>query len=87
MNGVGEGIGAAIEGGILSRAVEPSRGEATGAPPAASECVNCGAMVTGHYCGECGQKAHVHRSLAAIGHDIMHGVLHLDGKLWKTLPL
>jgi hypothetical protein len=28
-----------------------------------------------------------HRSLAAIGHDIMHGVLHLDGKLWNTLPL
>ncbi|OBV11237.1 DUF3667 domain-containing protein [Erythrobacter dokdonensis] len=87
MNGVGEGIGAAIEGGILSRAVEPSRGEATGAPPATSECLNCGAMVTGPYCGECGQKAHVHRSLAAIGHDIMHGVLHLDGKLWNTLPL
>jgi hypothetical protein len=44
-------------------------------------------MVSGHYCAHCGQKAHVHRSLAAIGHDIMHGVLHLDGKLWNTLPL
>ena len=87
MNGIGEGIGAAIEGGLLGRAVEPARGEATGAPPASGECANCGAMVTGHYCGQCGQKAHVHRSLAAIGHDIMHGVLHLDGKLWNTLPL
>ncbi|MDC8755718.1 DUF3667 domain-containing protein [Erythrobacter sp. sf7] len=87
MNGIGEGIGAAIEGGLLSRAVEPVHGEASGAPHAPSECANCGATVTGHYCGQCGQKAHVHRSLAAIAHDIMHGVLHLDGKLWNTLPL
>jgi hypothetical protein len=87
MNGLGEGIGAAVEGGLLARALEPSRGVPPSPPPAPSECANCGAMVTGHYCGQCGQKAHVHRSLAAIGHDIMHGVLHLDGKLWNTLPL
>jgi hypothetical protein len=87
MTGIGEGIGAAIEGGLLSRAVEPAHGEASGKPHAAAPCANCGATVTGHYCGHCGQKAHVHRSLAAIGHDIMHGVLHLDGKLWNTLPL
>lgn len=30
-----------------------------------------------------GQKAHV----AAIGHDLIYGVLHLDGKFWRTLPL
>jgi hypothetical protein len=87
MNGIGEGIGAAIEGGLLSRAVEPAHGEAASPAPAPSQCANCGAIVTGHYCGQCGQKAHVHRSLAAILHDIMHGVLHLDGKLWNTLPL
>lgn len=87
MNGMGDGIGAAIEGGLFGRAVEPAHGEASDAPHPQAECANCGAMVTGHYCGQCGQKAHVHRSLAAIGHDIMHGVLHLDGKLWNTLPL
>ncbi len=87
MNGIGEGIGAAVEGGLLSRAVEPAHGEIAGAPHAPAACANCGARVNGHYCGQCGQKAHVHRSLAAIGHDIMHGVLHLDGKLWNTLPL
>lgn len=87
MNGIGEGIGAAIEGGLLARAVEPSQGEVQQQPHAPTACLNCGAMVTGAYCGQCGQKAHVHRSLAAIGHDIMHGVLHLDGKLWNTLPL
>jgi len=87
MNGLGESVGAAIEGGLLGRAVEPAHGEASGQRPVPAPCANCGAPVSDHYCGHCGQKAHIHRSLAAIGHDIMHGVLHLDGKLWNTLPL
>ena len=87
MNGIGEGIGAAIEGGLVARAVEPAHGTAGKPAPAAATCANCGAMVSGHYCAQCGQKAHLHRSLAAIGHDLVHGVLHLDGKLWNTLPL
>lgn len=88
MSGLGEGIGAAIEGGLLARAVEPDRGETSGHSAADTvTCANCGAIYHGHYCPACGQKAHIHRSLAAIGHDIMHGVLHLDGKLWETLPL
>ncbi|WP_129793438.1 DUF3667 domain-containing protein [Sphingosinicella sp. CPCC 101087] len=52
-----------------------------------SNCLNCRAAVQTRYCGECGQKVHVHRSVGAIGHDLVHGVLHLDGKLWRTLPL
>lgn len=87
MNGLGEGIGAVIEGGLLGRAAEPGHGEGTGGAHMPAECANCSAEFSGHYCPNCGQKAHVHRSLAAIGHDIMHGVLHLDGKLWETLPL
>ncbi|MGY6551141.1 MAG: DUF3667 domain-containing protein [Erythrobacter sp.] len=86
MNGIGEGIGAAVEGGLVGRAIEPAHGEAS-TRHETSECLNCGAMVSGAYCGQCGQPAHVHRSLTAVGHDIMHGVLHLDGKLWNTLPL
>jgi len=53
----------------------------------ATTCLNCGAPVAARYCGECGQMAHLHRSLGAIGHDLAHGVLHLDGKFWRTLPL
>ena len=87
MNGFGEGIGTAIEGGLLGRAVEPKTGEAADHSGGAATCANCQTVFSGHYCPECGQKAHVHRSLAAIGHDILHGVLHLDGKLWDTLPL
>ncbi len=50
-------------------------------------CQNCGSTLQGKYCCSCGQRAHVHRSLSAIGHDLAHGVLHIDGKIWNTLPL
>jgi Protein of unknown function (DUF3667) len=87
MSGLGDGIGTVIEGGLLGRAVEPKTGEGGEHASGPATCANCQTIFSGHYCPECGQKAHVHRSLTAIGHDIMHGVLHLDGKLWDTLPL
>jgi len=89
MSDIAEGIGGAIEGALTGRAVEPAQGE--GAKSAATTqpetCANCGGLVTSTYCPECGQKRHVHRSLSAIFHDLIHGVLHLDGKFWLTLPL
>jgi hypothetical protein len=85
-----EGIGDAVTGGMIARAFEPDGGS-----PEAGEhegeiggdCLNCGAELTGPYCRMCGQKARVQRSVGAIVHDIVHGVLHLDGKFWRTLPL
>lgn len=50
-------------------------------------CANCATPLAGDHCHGCGQPAHIHRSVAAIGHDLWHGVLHLDGKLAHTLPL
>jgi outer membrane murein-binding lipoprotein Lpp len=29
----------------------------------------------------------VHRTLGAFFHDFLHGVLHFEGKIWRTLPL
>lgn len=49
-------------------------------------CANCGAALTGPYCAQCGQAAHIHRSLHSLGHDILHGVFHFEGKIWRTLP-
>jgi hypothetical protein len=34
-----------------------------------------------------GQHAHVHRTLEAFFHDFAHGVLHFEGKIFRTLPL
>ena len=51
------------------------------------ECANCGADVGGAYCSNCGQKTHLHRSVRGFLHDMLHGVMHFDGKLWRTLPM
>jgi len=82
-----EAIGAAVEGGLVAKAVDDegklvhAKGEASG------NCLNCKAPVIGNYCGNCGQPLHVHRSIGALWHDILHGVLHFEGKFWRTLPL
>lgn len=49
-------------------------------------CRNCGTELTGAFCAACGQRAHLHRSLLALGHDLLHGVFHFEGKVWRTLP-
>jgi hypothetical protein len=81
-----EAIGDAITGGVVGRAVEPKAGEADGHTHEAN-CLNCGARLEGPYCHECGQHAHVHRTLSAFFHDFAHGVLHFEGKIFRTLPL
>lgn len=69
-------------------------GAAAGAPPpvegghfAESACLNCGTALIGRHCHQCGQAAHLHRTMGALWHDIAHGALHFDGKIWRTLPL
>jgi hypothetical protein len=79
-----EAIGDAVTGGLAARALEPEAGEGKTHEKA---CLNCGAGLLGPHCHVCGQKGHVHRTLTAWWHDFLHGVLHLDGKLWHTLPL
>ena len=88
MSDIPEAMGTAAAGGLLASAVE-GEGSTVSKRPSGEPgtCLNCGALLTGAHCHGCGQKASVHRSLKAIGHDLMHGVLHLDGKLWRTLPL
>jgi hypothetical protein len=84
MNEIG-GIGEAVTGSMLARAVEPEAGEHKEGRP--GNCLNCGGALQGPYCHLCGQTAHVHRSLAAFWHDLAHGVLHFEGKIWRTLPM
>jgi hypothetical protein len=80
-----EGIGEVVTGGLIARAVEPEAGE--GGHQGGGACLNCGTALAGDYCHSCGQQAHVHRTLGAFWHDLAHGVLHFEGKIWRTLPL
>jgi uncharacterized protein DUF3667 len=80
-----EGMGEAVTGGLVARAVEPRAGEAR--HEGGGNCLNCGGALAGPYCHACGQQGHVHRTLHAFWHDLLHGVLHFEGKIWRTLPL
>ena len=82
----GEIVGDIAQGALIARAVEPDHGRADG-PAHGSACLNCGTALLGSHCHACGQAAHVHRTLGAFFHDLMHGVFHFEGKIWRTLPL
>jgi hypothetical protein len=78
----------ALTGALVAREIE---GQASSmAQPRLDEargtCRNCGATLAGAYCAACGQAAHIHRTLASLGHDILHSVFHFDGKFWRTIP-
>lgn len=85
MSGDIESIGAAITAGLAGAAVEPRHGGADG--HGGARCLNCGTSLVGSHCHRCGQRADVHRSFGAIGHDLVHAIFHFEGKLWNTLPL
>jgi hypothetical protein len=84
MEGHSEAAADVITGGVIARAIEPAAGEGKG--HGHGECRNCGATVSGAYCSNCGQTTHLHRSLVSLGHDILHGVFHFEGKVWHTIP-
>ncbi|MBA2918662.1 DUF3667 domain-containing protein [Sphingomonas sp. MAH-20] len=84
MSGLSD-AGDVVTGGLWAAAVEPGHGRAVEGTHG-GVCLNCGEALTGPYCAQCGQTAHVHRTLGAMWHDLSHSVLHFDGKIWRTLP-
>lgn len=87
MSDIFEGIGTAAQGGLLSRALEPDSGAKSPHPHQPERCLNCDTALEGAYCHACGQQGHLHRTIGAFMHDLLHGALHFEGKLWHTLPL
>jgi len=90
MTDIAEGVGTAVEGGLFARAVAGKSSQTTTLSKghfAEGACLNCGTELIGDHCHSCGQQAHLHRTLSAFMHDLLHGALHFDGKTWRTLPL
>ncbi len=91
MDDLGEAVGTAAEGGLIGRALASEQRKPGGETLlhghfAEDTCLNCGTGLTGPHCHQCGQKAHLHRTIGAFLHDLLHGALHFDGKTWRTLP-
>lgn len=56
------------------------------APPGA-RCANCAAVLLGPWCHQCGQVAEdFHRSIWRLIGEVFEGLVHVDGRLWRTLP-
>lgn len=56
---------------------------------AQSNCTNCGDPRTATYCANCGEQQPGHHDLTVkhFLHELVHEMLHLDGKLWRTLKV
>ncbi len=80
-------IGDIAGGALAARAVEPAHGESTEGHTHEAVCLNCGTALVGSHCHSCGQAAHVHKTISAFFHDLVHGVFHFEGKIWRTLPM
>ena len=80
-----DAAGGAATAGLVSGAIEKPTGKAGEAH--SGVCTDCGAAVESRFCPECGQPTHVHRSLLHLVEEVLHGVLHFDARIWRTLPL
>jgi len=63
------------------------RRRAKHALPIGAPCANCATPLAGPWCHACGQLGEdFHRSTFKLIAEAFEGVLHIDGRLWKTLP-
>jgi Protein of unknown function (DUF3667) len=86
MTGELDAAGTLAAGSLVARQLDAPAQPPHAAPKLAA-CANCAAPITGNFCGQCGQTAHVARSIGHIFHDLLHGILHFDSKGWRTLPM
>ena len=97
MTGDIEAFGQMSTAGLAASQLDGPRARGAAHRPATAEprdphdlahgaCANCGTVLTGAFCAACGQSAHVHRSVAHIFEEFLHGIWHFDSKAWATLP-
>ena len=55
--------------------------------PPGSPCFNCGTVLLGPWCHQCGQLGEdYHRSAHHLIGEAIEGLFHADGRLWRTVP-
>ena len=75
-----EAAAAASAGGFLRK--RPKHVAPPGTP-----CANCATALNGPWCYACGQAAEdFHRSIVRLLGEVVEGLLHMDGRIWRTVP-
>ena len=87
MSGSNEIFGDMVQGALIARAVEPGHGQTGHSHNHEAACLNCATLLMGTHCHACGQSAHVHKTTGAFFHDLLYGVFHFEGKIWRTVPM
>src|SRR5688572_20009688 len=62
----------------------------TSTTTSSARCVSCDAPITGPYCSQCGERVLEPEALTLrhfLVHTVAQELLHVDGKLWRTLRL
>lgn len=55
--------------------------------PIGAPCPNCATPLQGPWCYACGQSGEdFHRSIVRLAGEVVEGLLHMDGRLWRTIP-
>ncbi|WP_420480286.1 DUF3667 domain-containing protein [Brevundimonas sp. FT23028] len=80
-----DAAGGVVTGGLIAGAIEKPTGKA--GDDHTGICADCGAETSGNFCSNCGQPTHVHRTLLHLFEEVLHGVMHFDARIWRTLPL
>jgi len=79
-----EAAGAAITAGLAGSVIDGK--DPAHAVAGHGVCANCGAMIEGKFCANCGQPSHIHRSLLHMLEELLHGMFHFDTRAWRMVP-
>jgi hypothetical protein len=75
-------VAVADSAGALAQAASHRHTPVPGTP-----CANCATPLQGPWCHACGQSGEdFHRSVGRLTAEVVEGLLHVDGRLWRTLP-
>ena len=83
MSGEIEALGALTTAGLAASVVDGDAGQSGNEQRV---CANCATPLSGRFCSNCGQTAHLHRTVGHLVEEFAHGILHVDTKAWRTLP-
>lgn len=78
-----EAFGELTTAGLVASVIDGSTGKVG---EAQESCANCDTPLRGRFCANCGQSAHIHRTVSHLLEEFTHGLLHVDTKAWRTLP-